>query len=61
MDGIEILMFSLFIGFICLQAEIFCPNGTSSNVSPMMENKCGDRLATPSVSVCILEMVSSFC
>ena len=27
----------------------FCPNGPSSNVSPLMENKCGDRLAAPSV------------
>ena len=33
------------------KGEIFCPNGPSSNVSPMMENKCGDRLAMPSVSV----------
>jgi len=30
-------------------AKLFCPNGTSSNVSPLMENKCGDRMATPSV------------
>ena len=30
-------------------SKIFCPNGPSSNVSPMMENKCGDMLATPSV------------
>jgi hypothetical protein len=30
-------------------SQLFCPNGPSSNVSPMMENKCGDRLATPSV------------
>jgi hypothetical protein len=29
--------------------KLFCPNGPSSNVSPLMENKCGDRLATPSV------------
>lgn len=28
---------------------IFCPNGPSSAVSPMMENKCGDRQAAPSV------------
>jgi hypothetical protein len=28
---------------------IFCPNGAPSSVSPLMENKCGDRLATPSV------------
>lgn len=27
----------------------FCPNGPSSAVSPLMENRCGDRLATPSV------------
>ena len=27
----------------------FCPNGPSAAVSPLMENKCGDRLATPSV------------
>eukprot|EP00594_Rhizosolenia_setigera_P007293 CAMPEP_0178942554 /NCGR_PEP_ID=MMETSP0789-20121207/2062_1 /TAXON_ID=3005 /ORGANISM="Rhizosolenia setigera, Strain CCMP 1694" /LENGTH=192 /DNA_ID=CAMNT_0020621983 /DNA_START=61 /DNA_END=639 /DNA_ORIENTATION=- len=27
----------------------FCPNGPSSNVSPLMENKCGDKLAIPSV------------
>lgn len=26
----------------------FCPNGPSSNVSPLMENKCGDKLAIPS-------------
>mmetsp|Transcript_29181 Transcript_29181/g.42821 ORF Transcript_29181/g.42821 Transcript_29181/m.42821 type:complete len:198 (-) Transcript_29181:261-854(-) len=31
------------------QSEIFCPNGPSSNVSPMMENKCSDRQAMPSV------------
>jgi hypothetical protein len=30
-------------------STIFCPNGPSANVSPLMENKCGDRLATPSV------------
>jgi hypothetical protein len=30
-------------------SKIFCPNGAPSNVSPLMENKCGDRLATPSV------------
>jgi hypothetical protein len=29
--------------------KIFCPNGPSSAVSPLMENKCGDRLAIPSV------------
>jgi hypothetical protein len=28
---------------------MFCPNGPSSAVSPLMENKCGDRLAIPSV------------
>jgi len=32
------------------KGEIFCPNGPSANVTPMMENKCGDRLAMPSVS-----------
>jgi len=31
------------------QSEIFCPNGPSSNVTPMMENKCSDRQAMPSV------------
>ena len=30
-------------------SKIFCPNGPSSNVSPLMENKCGDRMAMPSV------------
>jgi hypothetical protein len=30
-------------------SRIFCPNGPSSAVSPLMENKCGDRLAIPSV------------
>ncbi len=30
-------------------STIFCPNGPSANVSPLMENKCGDRLAAPSV------------
>ena len=29
--------------------EKFCPNGPSSAVSPLMENRCGDRLATASV------------
>jgi hypothetical protein len=28
---------------------VFCPNGPSSAVSPLMENKCSDKLATPSV------------
>jgi hypothetical protein len=28
---------------------LFCPNGPSSNVSPLMENRCGDQLAAPSV------------
>jgi hypothetical protein len=28
---------------------IFCPNGPSANVTPLMENKCGDRMALPSV------------
>ena len=31
------------------KSRIFCPNGPSAAVSPLMENKCGDRLATPSV------------
>ncbi len=31
------------------KSKIFCPNGPSAAVSPLMENKCGDRLATPSV------------
>ena len=30
-------------------SKIFCPNGTSAAVSPLMENKCGDRQALPSV------------
>lgn len=30
-------------------SKIFCPNGPSANVSPLMENKCGDQLAAPSV------------
>ena len=30
-------------------SKIFCPNGPSAAVSPLMENKCGDRLAIPSV------------
>ena len=30
-------------------SKIFCPNGPSSAVSPMMENKCSDREAIPSV------------
>jgi hypothetical protein len=30
-------------------SKIFCPNGMSANVSPLMENKCGDKLAIPSV------------
>jgi hypothetical protein len=31
-------------------SKIFCPNGPSSNVSPLMENKCDDRPALfPSV------------
>jgi len=30
-------------------SRIFCPNGPSAAVSPLMENKCGDRLAAPSV------------
>lgn len=31
------------------KSKVFCPNGPSAAVSPLMENKCGDRLATPSV------------
>jgi len=31
------------------RTTIFCPNGSSAAVTPMMENKCGDRLAAPSV------------
>ena len=32
------------------RSKVFCPNGTPSNVSPMMENKCSDvLLALPSV------------
>jgi hypothetical protein len=31
------------------ERRLFCPNGTPSAVSPLMENKCGDRLAMPSV------------
>ena len=31
------------------QSKIFCPNGPSAAVSPLMENKCGDRQALPSV------------
>mmetsp|Transcript_28618 Transcript_28618/g.78609 ORF Transcript_28618/g.78609 Transcript_28618/m.78609 type:complete len:228 (-) Transcript_28618:1650-2333(-) len=30
-------------------SKIFCPNGPSAAVSPLMENKCGDRMAMPSV------------
>jgi len=30
-------------------SKIFCPNGPSAAVSPLMENKCGDRVAAPSV------------
>ncbi|KAL3907636.1 MAG: hypothetical protein SGILL_008792 [Bacillariaceae sp.] len=31
-------------------SKVFCPNGPSSNVSPLMENKCSDvRTALPSV------------
>jgi hypothetical protein len=30
-------------------SKIFCPNGPTSNVSPLMENKCSDQLAMPSV------------
>jgi hypothetical protein len=32
------------------RSKVFCPNGTPSNVSPLMENKCSDVLmALPSV------------
>jgi hypothetical protein len=31
------------------RSKIFCPNGQSANVSPLMENKCSDQLAIPSV------------
>lgn len=30
-------------------SKVFCPNGPSSAVSPLMENKCSDKLAMPSV------------
>lgn len=30
-------------------SKLFCPNGPSAAVSPLMENKCGDRQALPSV------------
>ena len=30
-------------------SRIFCPNGPSAAVTPLMENKCGDRMAMPSV------------
>jgi len=28
---------------------LFCPNGASAAVSPLMENRCGERMAAPSV------------
>lgn len=31
------------------KSQVFCPNGPSSAVSPLMENKCNDQLAMPSV------------
>ena len=31
------------------QSQIFCPNGPSAAVTPLMENRCGDRMAIPSV------------
>jgi len=31
------------------KSMIFCPNGSSAAVTPMMENRCSDRLAAPSV------------
>ena len=30
-------------------SKVFCPNGPSAAVSPLMENKCSDKLAVPSV------------
>lgn len=30
-------------------SKIFCPNGPSAAVSPLMENKCSDELAMPSI------------
>jgi hypothetical protein len=30
-------------------SKMFCPNGPSAAVSPLMENRCGDALAMPSV------------
>lgn len=31
------------------KSQVFCPNGPSAAVSPLMENKCNDQLAMPSV------------
>jgi hypothetical protein len=31
------------------RSKVFCPNGTPSSVSPLMENKCSDRETMPSV------------
>lgn len=31
------------------RSQVFCPNGRPSSVSPLMENKCSDREAMPSV------------
>merc|ERR1739844_608471 len=31
------------------KSQVFCPNGPSAAVSPLMENKCNDRQAMPSV------------
>lgn len=31
------------------KSKIFCPNGPTAAVSPLMENRCGDRMAAPSV------------
>jgi len=31
------------------KAYMFCPNGASAAVTPMMENRCSDQLAMPSV------------
>lgn len=30
-------------------SKMFCPNGPSAAVSPLMENRCGDAMAMPSV------------
>ena len=30
-------------------SKIFCPNGPTAAVSPLMENRCSDQLAQPSI------------